>query len=50
MQINVDLQISIKTKICPSMAQMCGRSKKKKKDDSESSITKCVILVIHVHR
>ena len=49
MQINVDLQISTEMEICPSMALNVWQVKKKL-DDTQSSITKCVILAIHVRR
>ena len=49
MQINVDLQISTEMEICPSMALDVWQVKKKL-DDTQSSITKCVILAIHVNK
>ena len=45
MQINDDLQISTKTEICPSMASDVWV---RKLDGIKSSITKSVILIIHV--
>ena len=46
MQINEELQISTKTKICPSMESNMWQVRK---SNDIKSFIKCVILAIHVH-
>ena len=46
MKIKGDLQISTKIEICPSMTSDVWQVRKL--DGTKSSITKCVILAIHV--